>query len=191
MKIIDSRPPESVMALGKFECIHLGHKALIEKASRRARVIGLPMVVMSFLPHPKKVLGDVCYKPLLTPAEVAEILRKTCEVDYFLQFPFTKAIAQMTHFDFCKILFCELGAKEVFVGEDYRFGIGRSGTVKDLEMIAREYGAAVSVVPFVKNGGTAISTSRIRSMIEKGMFKEAAELAGFQISKSVLDDACS
>ena len=179
MQIIYSRPPENVMAIGKFESMHLGHQALIHKARESAAKRGLPTVVMSFCPHPFVVLGNSDYKPLLSTDEAAWVLREICKIDFFLQFPFTKSLSQMSPESFCKILFEDLKARELFVGEDYRFGAGRSGTVEHLKKEARLYGVNVTVVPFEKIGGVRISTSLIRSLIEENKLDEASRLLGF------------
>ena len=180
MQIIQCEPPENVMAIGKFESMHLGHQALIHKAKEAAEKRGLPTVVMSFYPHPFIVLGNKSYKPLLTNEEAAWVLKEICRIDFFLQYPFNKNLSQMSPESFCKILFEALKARELFVGEDYRFGKNRTGTVEHLKKEALQYGASVTIVPFEKHGGILISTSRIRGLIEEGKFAEASELLGFE-----------
>ena len=187
MQIIHDNPPENVMAIGKFESIHLGHQALINKAKEAAAKRGLPTVVMSFCPHPFIVLGNKDYKPLLTAEEAAWVLKEICKIDFFLQYPFTKDLSQMSPESFCKILFEDLKARELFVGEDYRFGRNRTGTVEHLKKEALQYGSNVTVVPFEKLGGILISTSRIRGLIEDGNFAEASELLGFEYPQPNFD----
>ena len=179
MQVLLGQPPENVMAIGKFESMHLGHQALIHKAKEAAMKRGLPTVVMSFCPHPFIVLGNKDYKPLLTNDEVAWVLEEICKVDFFLQYPFTESLSQMPPESFSKILFGELKAREIFVGEDYRFGINRSGTVRLLKKEARLYDADVTIVPFEKRNGTLISTSLIRGLIEENRLDEATKLLGF------------
>ena len=179
MQIIYDKPPENVMAIGKFESIHLGHQALIHKAKEAATKRGLPIVVMSFCPHPFVVLGNKDYKPLLSLDQAAWVLKEICKVDFFLQYPFTKNVSQMSPEHFCKILFVDLKVRELFVGEDYRFGINRSGTVEHLKNEAQLYEAIVTIVPFEKRKGIQISTSLIRCLIEENNFDEANKLLGF------------
>ena len=180
MQIIFDQPPKNVMAIGKFESIHLGHQALIHKAKESGLKRGLPTVVMSFCPHPFIVLGNKDYKPLLSTDEAAWVLREICKVDFFLQYPFTKNLSQMPPESFCMILFEHLKVRELFVGEDYRFGANRSGTVEHLIKEAKLYGAEVAVVPFEKRSGIQISTSIIRSLIEEGKYTEASKLLGYE-----------
>ena len=179
MQVIYDNPPENVMAVGKFESIHLGHQALIHKAREAATKRGLPAVVMSFCPHPFVVLGNKDYKPLLSTDQAAWVLRDICKVDFFLQYPFTKKVASMPPESFSRILFDDLKVRELFVGEDYRFGVNRSGTVEHLKTEARIFGANVTIVPFEKRKGIQISTSLIRSLIEQKKYAEASELLGF------------
>ena len=179
MQVIIDKPPENVMAIGKFESMHLGHQALIHMAKQTAEKRGLPTVVLSFCPHPFIVLGNKNYKPLLSDDQVDWVLRKICKVDYLLKYPFTKNLSLMPPEAFCKILFEDLKARELFVGEDYRFGVNRSGTVMELKKEARLYGANVTIVAFEKRNGTQISTSLIRRLIEEKNFAEANGLLGF------------
>ena len=179
MKIIYDSPPENVMAIGKFESMHLGHQALILRAKESASKRDLPTVVMSFCPHPLVVLGNDGYKPLLSTDEAAWVLREICKVDFFLQYPFTKSLSQMPPEAFSRILFVELRVRELFVGEDYRFGVNRSGTIEHLKKEARLHDADVTIVPFEKINGVQISTSLIRRMIDENKLDEASRLLGF------------
>ena len=179
MQVIYANPPESVIAIGKFESLHLGHQALIHKAKAAAANRGLPTVVMSFSPHPFIVLGNRGYKPLLTAEEAAWVLREICKVDFFLQYPFTRGLSQMPPASFCRVLFDDLKARELFVGEDYRFGANRGGTVAHLINEALPRGAGVTVVPPEMKDGVKISTSLIRKLIEEGKHDEANGLLGF------------
>ena len=180
MQIIYDKPPENVMAIGKFESMHLGHQALIHKAKETAIKRGLPIVVMSFYPHPFVVLGNKDYKPLLSTDEAAWVLKDICKVDFFLQYPFTIELSQMRPELFCKLLFDDLKVRELFVGEDYRFGVNRSGTVDILKSEADEYGSRVTTMPFEKRKGVLISTSLIRSLVERNKLAEANDLLGFE-----------
>ena len=182
MKIITHSPPENVMVIGKFESMHLGHQALVHKAKARSVAIGLPLVVMSFCPHPASVLGKATYRPLIPREETEKVLRETCMADYLLKFPFTKTFAKHSPKEFCKILFVDLKVMELFVGEDYRYGANRSGGTSDLTEEAMLYGKRVTVVPFEKRDGMAISSSRIRELIKNGCLEEAYRLLGFRPS---------
>ena len=179
METITGQPPENVMAVGKFESMHLGHQNLIHKAKETGIKLNLPTVVMSFCPHPFIVLGNKNYKPLLSSDEAAWVLGEICKVDFFLRYPFTKKLSLMPPEEFCKILFEDLRVRALFVGEDYRFGANRAGTVEHLQEGARLYDASVNIVPFEKKDGVQISTSRIRGLIEENKFAEASELLGF------------
>ena len=185
MRTITGAPPENVMTIGKFECLHLGHQSLIQLAAKRSRALGLPLVVMTFDPHPRKVLGGGDFVPLVPLDQVARVLENQFQVDYYLRYPFTKELSQMSPKAFCKILFAELMAREVIVGEDYRFGVDRSGGVEFLENEARHYDAHVTVVPSIKIGGLVVSSSRIRELVEMGRLDEAQELAGFCIAQQI------
>ena len=182
MEIITGNPPDNVMVIGKFESMHLGHQALIHKAKTKSTELELPLVVMSFHPHPATVLGHVEYKPLIPREEILGVIRETCKADIFLEFPFTKAFAKLGIKDFCKLLFVDLKVWELFVGEDYRFGFNRCGGTNDLITEARAYGKNVTVVPFEKLDGVAVSTSKIRELVLKRRYEEAYRFLGFRPS---------
>ena len=179
MQIITENPPKNVMAIGKFESMHLGHQKLIHKAKEKAAELGLPTVLLSFVPHPFTVLGDRDYVPLFTTEEVVRLVRRMCPVDYLLQYPFTQEFSKLEPQEFCQILFAKLGVKALFVGQGYRFGAERAGSVDLLVSEAKRFGASVSVVETEKLGEAQISTSRIRRLIGEGNFSEASKLLGF------------
>ena len=182
MEIISNSPPENVMAVGKFESMHLGHQALIHKAKAKSIALGLPLVVMSFYPHPATVLGPSEHRRLVPVDDTLRVLCDECRVDYYLKYPFTKAFSKLSPNEFCKILFVDLKVEELFVGEDYRFGAGRRGSTRELVLEAAVYGKKVTVVPFEKLGGKAISTSRIRELVAEGRYDEAHLLLGYKPS---------
>lgn len=167
------------MAIGKFECVHLGHQALIHRAKEAGAKLGLPTVVLTFSPHPRAVLGSGDFRPLLSEKEVEWALRELCGADYWLRYAFTETTARMPPQEFCDVLFGRMKARALFVGEGYRFGANRSGTVETLGRCAARHGAGVSVAPLEKIGGAKISASRIRGLVERGELDEAARLLGF------------
>ena len=197
-------PEPCVLAVGKFESIHLGHRALIANMIRLANGTGqnkLATALVVFEPHPYRVLFDTGYKPLLTSRE-REHLVKDLGVDYLLEYPFNRDFAALSAEDFCHKLFNELQARIVVVGEGYRFGNKRAGTVDTLQQTARLFDAQVHVVTpqrLGKDNGTVLlstggnnkpfqiedrrtvplSSSAIRALLSANKLAEAEKLLGY------------
>ncbi|MCL2839659.1 MAG: riboflavin biosynthesis protein RibF [Defluviitaleaceae bacterium] len=168
-----------VLAIGKFESIHQGHKALLVETVRHAKEKKLTPAAMVFEPHPSKVLGNTHYKPLFTEAERTYLITK-CGVDKILTCHFDKAFSKLSPIAFCKKIFNEYKAREIIVGENYRFGFKREGTVETLQYEASKFGAKVSVVKMAKNiDNLPISTSIIRSLLVENRLPEANAMLGF------------
>ena len=167
-----------VLAIGKFESIHRGHRALIKETVRRAKQHGLASAVMVFEPHPITVLGDSNYKPLFTGLERVHLLNE-CGLDYIFSCPFDTDFARLSPAAFCEKLFFEYHAREIVVGEGYRFGHKRAGTVETLRDEASKYNGNVHVLEVMEDFGTIISTSLIRSLLITNRLPEALELLGF------------
>jgi len=171
-------PKPCVLAVGKFECFHLGHKALVAKMMKYG--CGLASALVVFEPHPNRVLVNPGYKPLFVDNE-REYLARELGVDYLLKYPFDKQFAAIPPEDFCHMLFSELQARVVVVGAGYRFGYKRAGTIDTLRMIASEYGAQVKVAALCGVGDTEakISTSTIRELLCLNKLGEAESLLGY------------
>jgi len=168
-----------ILAVGKFESIHIGHRALLRSTVHRAQEKGLKSAAMVFMPHPITVLGDSNYKPMFTETE-REFLFTECGLDGVVVCQFDKDFAALSPGDFCKKLFCEYNAREIVVGENYRFGRNREGTVETLRNEALKYGGEVFVFCLRENSdGAAVSTSLIRNLIAESRLPEAEQLLGF------------
>jgi len=161
-------PEPCVLAVGKFESIHLGHRALIDEVVRLAKDNGLASALMVFKPHPYRVLSDIGYKPLFTGPERARMV-EGLGVEYMIEHRFDDEVAAFMPCFFCQKLRSELQARIIVVGEGYRFGRGREGTVDTL----RQFADVVEV------GVDKISTSAIRQLLLENKLDEARGLLGF------------
>lgn len=169
----------SVLTLGNFDGVHLGHRKIFETVKRRAAVLGAVSVVYTFDPHPLKVVSPLKSPPLICgTAEKVRLIGET-GIDAIVLASFTKEFALTHPSDFVKDVIVErLRAKEVWVGYDFYFGKGRSGTIEFLKKLGVKFGFKVNVIPAYKKGGSVISSSRIRSLILKGAVGGARDLMG-------------
>lgn len=171
----DGRP--AVVTVGTFDGVHRGHWAVLEEIGRRAARVDGRSVLVTFHPHPLRVVRPDHAPPLLTtPREKREVLAESC-LDYLVMLPFTPTLQRYSARRFVEeILIGRLGMRELVIGHDHGFGRGREGTVDTLRAIGRERGFPVDVVEAVALDGEPISSSRIRELLAAGQVAAAARL---------------
>jgi riboflavin kinase/FMN adenylyltransferase len=170
---------KSVVTLGNFDGLHLGHQELIGKVIARAREIGAASVVVTFRPHPLKILAPEKCPPLISIYEEKIRLFEKLGIDVLVKIPFTRDFAKMSPEDFVKNILCDtLGAKEIFVGYNYRFGRGREGTIATLKTLGEKFDFSVREVEQVSLKGEVISSTKIRHLLSDGEVEHAARLLG-------------
>lgn len=169
----------SVITLGNFDGLHLGHQELVRMVMKRAAEIHGQSMVVTFRPHPLKVLApDKCPELISIYEEKIELFKKL-GIDVLIKIPFNLHFAEMTPREFVKKILCDLlGAKEIFVGFNYRFGKGREGNIETLKEMGREFGFKVNEVEQISVDGEIISSTKIRSFIKEGEVEHAARLLG-------------
>lgn len=169
----------SVLTLGNFDGLHIGHRRVIEKVVERARKFGAPSVVYTFEPHPLKVVSPEKSPPLLIDIEDKIRLINETGADWLVLAEFTKAFAATHPRQFVEdVLVNALSVREVWVGHDFSFGKSKSGTVEYLKELGGEFGFRVFVVDAYKRRGEVVSSSRIRAYVKDGEVKKAAALLG-------------
>ena len=164
------------IALGTFDGVHRGHREVIARALERARARGLRSMVVTFDPHPLKVLRPEQPPELLTTLETKADLVGRLGVDELLAIPFTAELSRQSAEWFCdEVLVAALASRYVSVGANFRFGHGAEG---DAELLSTRSEFDTAVVPLVELGGAPISSSRIRDLVAAGDVAAAAELLG-------------
>jgi riboflavin kinase/FMN adenylyltransferase len=168
-----------VCAIGNFDGVHLGHRRLLDLAVARARALGGRSVVLTFEPHPAKVLAPRLAPPLIcAPRRKQELLAER-GVDVLVIEPFDAQTAAQPAAAFVDVtLVRRLGVREVVVGYDFTFGKGRSGTAASLAAAGAERGFAVHVVPQVTVDGLVASSTKIRELLHEGNVAGARLLLG-------------
>ncbi|MEJ2684692.1 MAG: bifunctional riboflavin kinase/FAD synthetase [Candidatus Sulfobium sp.] len=169
----------TVLTLGNFDGLHLGHQELIKMVMKRARKTGAVSMVVTFRPHPLKILAPEKCPPLISIYEEKIALFEKLGLDVLVKIPFTLDFASMSPEDFTKKILCDLlGAKEIFVGYNYRFGKGRTGNVRTLKRLGKQCGFVVREVEQVSFDGEVISSTKIRKLLAEGSVEHAARLLG-------------
>ena len=167
----------SWLTVGVFDGVHRGHQEIIKALTAGAHANDAPAVVLTFDPHPAKVLGRGDIKMLTLPDERAELLREM-DVDVVITHPFDKDVANITALDFVKQLKDHLGLQYLVLGYDSTLGKNREGNVTRLTEIGQELGYAVEVVAALSDESGVISSTEIRKLISTGNVAEAARLMG-------------
>ena len=168
----------AVATIGVFDGVHMGHRAVIKKVVDRARSIGARSVVVTFDPHPAKVLGKR-HAPSLISLEHRLRLTEELGVDVVVVLSFTKDLARYSPEKFVeKVLAKGLGAREVYVGENFYFGRGGLASARRMKSIAAASSISVAAVPSVMVGGRAASSSLVRALILSGSIAKARRVLG-------------
>lgn len=178
-----------VLTIGNFDGVHKGHLALFERVKQIAKEINGSSVVMTFDPHPIKVLSNGNGPPVITPTPQKLRLIKEAGIDIILCLPFTKEFANIPAKDFVeKILVEKIGVKYVVVGYDYSFGKNRQGNIEFLKKMAQRYQFKVEVVEPVSINGIIVSSTKIRKLVQEGKLEEAKLLLGrnYQVTGTVI-----
>lgn len=169
----------AVVTVGTFDGVHLGHQEVFREIARRAERTGRRSLLVTFDPHPLRVVRPADAPPLLTtPREKKEILAES-GVEYAVFLRFTPVLQQYPARRFVEeILRGRFGMSELVIGYDHGFGRDREGGVETLRAIGAELGFDVDVVEAVETAGGAVSSSRIRRLLAAGGVEEAAGLLG-------------
>jgi len=159
----------TVLTVGTFDGVHRGHRAVLDEIRVRALEGGRRSVLVTFDPHPLRIVRPEVAPPLLTtPIEKAEILAET-GLEYVVFLRFTPELSRYSPRRFVEeILVGRLGVEELVIGYDHGFGRNRSGDVDTLRAIGEEMGFGVDLVGPVEMGGEPVSSSRIRDAVASG-----------------------
>ena len=168
------------LAIGMFDGVHLGHRAVIEAAVQSARRSGGVAAVLTFRPHPSALFRPDQPTRLILEAPTQARLMQGLGVAAVITHPFTREFALIEAEEFLPWLKEKLpGLAAVYVGENWRFGAGRRGDVALLVAAARRLGLAVFSAPPVNFNGEPVSSTRIRDLLEEGEVAAAGALLGY------------
>ena len=169
----------SVVCIGAFDGLHLGHRALVGRALARARERGLPAVAFSFEPLPREFFAKDAKPPrlMLPRAKLEGLYGLGCDSVGLLRFD--AKLASMSAEDFVReVLVNRLSAREVWVGPEFRFGKGRVGDIALLKAMGAEHGFTANEIEPVQLDGERVSSTRIRAALTAGDFETASRLLG-------------
>ncbi len=169
----------SILSIGNFDGVHLGHKALIHRIKLKAELNHLPMVVVLFEPQPGEYFNGLKAPARLTSLREKLYYLSQLGVDYVCCLPFNAKLAEMPAQDFVeKILFNRFNAKYCIIGEDFRFGQNRAGDVSLLQKFAIPRHVEIETFPDFQVDNQRVSSTRIRHALSEGALTNAEALLG-------------
>jgi riboflavin kinase / FMN adenylyltransferase len=181
IRAIDQLPPHPypVVALGNFDGVHLGHRAILKTAIDRARAARGTAFALTFEPLPAKVVAPArAPRLIMAPEDKLELLRAS-GIDGVIVVAFTLALSRLTPVEFVRdYLLGKIGAREVVVGHGVSFGHDRAGNAQVMAELGRRMGFETIVAGPVTMDGAVVSSTRIRELIAAGEMRAAAHLLG-------------
>jgi riboflavin kinase/FMN adenylyltransferase len=169
----------TVVTVGTFDGVHVGHRAVCDEIVRRAERTGGRSALVTFDPHPLRVIRPESAPALLTPGPERTLLLAETGLRHALILRFDRELQQYSAARFVEeILLGRLGMAELVMGYDHGFGRGREGSVDTMRQLGRRLGFAVDVVDAVRVDGRPVSSTRIREALSRGDVEEAARCLG-------------
>lgn len=176
------------LTIGSFDGVHLGHQAIVRQLAAGAHAENAPAVVLTFHPHPAKVLRNRQGPFYLTTPDERAALLGEMGVDVVITHPFDRDVAGLTARDFISRLYSHLGMKRLCIGHDFALGRGREGNFAVLQRLGSEFGYRVDSMAPVEVDGQVVSSSRIRNALAEGDVALAGKLLGrpYQVRGAVI-----
>jgi riboflavin kinase/FMN adenylyltransferase len=168
-----------VMSIGNFDGVHIGHQAMLAAARERADALQVPLLVLSFDPHP-----DVWFSPQSVYARLSSLAERALMfkhhgVDLACIVPFNGELANLAHQDFVEqILYSQLRTISLIIGDDFHYGRGRKGDASSLMVASRKYGFDVVQLGSISDESKRVSSTRIRKLLQGGKLDKASRLLG-------------
>ena len=169
----------TVLTIGTFDGVHLGHQKIIERVVATARQEGLLATIFTFFPHPRMVVQHDKDLKLIHTLEEKKQLLQQLGVDLLVVQPFNEAFAQLTAEEFVStILVQHLNVKKVIIGYDHRFGRNRTANINDMRLFGEKYGFAVEEISVQEVDEVSVSSTKIREALNKGDVTTAEHYLG-------------
>jgi riboflavin kinase/FMN adenylyltransferase len=169
----------TVLTLGVFDGLHLGHQLIMQTVVERARVVGAVPTVITFEPHPREVLHPKSAPPLLQTFDQKIEALGVLGIEQTIVIHFDQSFAQIRAEDFLRdVVLDRLHAKEVYLGRGFAFGHNRGGNIELLRLVSQSLGFSADEVPEVRLRGRRVSSSRIRELLQQGRVNLARRMLG-------------
>ena len=174
MRIIDDLKdlppglPYPVAAIGVFDGLHLGHQAIVKRVVQRAREMDGTAVLLTFSPHPQKIISPADAPSLLQLPVQKHRLLKELGLEILVRFPFSRQVSRFSPERFVRDVLGSHGVREIHVGSNFRFGYGRAGDFQTLEALGGKFGFDVHAIESVRFRGQRVSSTVVRKLLSQG-----------------------
>jgi len=169
----------TVITIGNFDGVHLGHQALIQALLSRSQQLTLPSILLTFEPHPKAFFSPHLLTTRLMRFREKWVALLPYQIDYLCCLRFDKTLAMQSAENFIDtVLIKKLNAQEIIIGDNFRFGANRAGDVALLHQLGKRFGFRVTVLPQVMHQSHRVSSSYIRKALKTGDFDMVRALTG-------------
>jgi riboflavin kinase/FMN adenylyltransferase len=173
----------TIITIGTFDGVHLGHQKILKKLNIEAENNGLESSVLTFFPHPRTVLNPDSSLKLINTIEERISLFKKSKIDNLIVHPFTKEFSELDSEDYVKnILVDQLKAKIVLIGYDHKFGKNRTADINNLKEYGIKYNFEVIEIKAEEINDIAVSSTKIRNSIEEGDIQLTNSYLGYEFS---------
>ncbi|MEZ0323065.1 MAG: bifunctional riboflavin kinase/FAD synthetase [Hydrogenothermaceae bacterium] len=169
---------KTVCTVGNFDGIHIGHKALLDKVKSESLKLKAKSVVITFFPHPRKILSPQNYKCSIVNFETKIYLLKEENIDYILVADFNERFYKKSPKEFMDFLKEKLNCRKIIVGKDWRFGYKKEGDITFATEYGKQIGIEIEAFDNICLDRERVSSSKIRELLLEGNIKEAKKYLG-------------
>ncbi|MDH5412560.1 MAG: bifunctional riboflavin kinase/FAD synthetase [Flavobacteriaceae bacterium] len=171
----------SIVTIGTFDGVHIGHKEIIKNLIENAHQKNDKSVILTFFPHPRMVIQKGSNIKLLTTLDEKVALLEKAGLDYLIVQPFNKEFSRLTALEFVRdILVEQLKIKKLVIGYDHHFGRNREGNFEQLKEYGAVYGFTVEEIPVQDIENIAVSSTKIRRALTEGKIEKANSYLGYE-----------
>ncbi len=171
---------KTVVTLGTFDGVHIGHKKIIEKLIQNAEQSDTESLILTFFPHPRMVLQESSEIKLLNTLDEKINLLENTGLDHLIIHPFDETFSRLTAEEFVsKILVDRFNIQKIIIGYDHRFGRNRTADINDLILFGGQYGFEVEQISAQEIDAVSVSSTKIRTALLEGHIALANEYLGY------------
>ena len=171
---------KTIVTLGTFDGVHIGHNAILDKICKVAKQEDLESVILTFFPHPRLIVSDNYDIKLLNTIEEKSILLEKKGIQNFIIHPFDKTFSELSPREFVtQVLVEKLNIQKIIIGHDHKFGKNRAADFNDLINFGKEFGFEVEEISAQQINAVSVSSTKIRNSLLDGNVSLANEYLGY------------
>jgi len=176
-----NNPVHTIVTIGTFDGVHIGHRKIIEKLVAGANANDLLSTILTFFPHPRMVLQQNADLKMITTLDEKKDILEGTGLDQLIIHPFTKDFSRLTALEFVRdLLVKKLHVKKVVIGYDHRFGRNRTATITDLIEFGATYNFDIEEIPAEEINEVSVSSTKIRKALSEGDIATANSYLGYE-----------